>query len=524
MQGGLMPSAHYFHQQHCHSEGWAKAEASPWAGLDGDQDSPVGASRKRARVRYPPGPGMPCSAFQQALDPFPVRYAAAVNEGAVDGHGGCRHDLVAHDGRRIRDLFHLDLDAQLAGHGLDLLGGGDALLAAGTQYFDLLHGLAPLRLEKSAEQPGAQQVDQPANDHEVDQQDDEDGGQQAPLHDLLEHDELGEAGRHGAHAEGQGGAHRQPLEDQALHHRDDTGGVGVERKPRQHGDGHVPPLAAAQVLGEPAVRHEAMQAGAQADTDDHPLPDSPDDLLELVPGKLMAILQGEGGRLGGRLVVLGCRGGLLVGLGREVLQPALALHGIEEHAAADAHAHADGDVDQGELPAQQAPQHDHRHLVDDRRGEQEGHGDAQRNPGAGEAQEQRDARAGAEGGDGAEAGAQAVACQAMLLLDVVAHPFQVQRGAHQGDDVDHHHQQREDLGGVFDEEVQRVAELALGVQARDAIDQPVGQPGKDLQHVILSLCVRSVSPRKTQQAAKGYRRDAKNLAYPWWARWQQMPP
>jgi hypothetical protein len=34
--------------------------------------------------------------------------------------------------------------AELRGDGLHLLGGGDTFLAAGTQYFDLLHGCAPL--------------------------------------------------------------------------------------------------------------------------------------------------------------------------------------------------------------------------------------------------------------------------------------------------------------------------------------------------------------------------------------------
>ena len=61
-----------------------------------------------------------------------------------------------------------------------------------------------------------------------------------------------------------------------------------------------------------------------------------------------------------------------------------------------------GNVDEGELPAQQAPQQDYGHFVNDGRSDEEGHGDAQRDTGRGETKEKRDAGAGTEGGDSPE--------------------------------------------------------------------------------------------------------------------------
>ena len=82
-------------------------------------------------------------------------------------------------------------------------------------------------------------------------------------HDLSEHDDFGDAGGHGGHAEGHGGAYGHALGEEAFHDGHDAGDVGVEGNAHDDGGGHGPPLARAEVFGEPVGGHEAVQGSAE---------------------------------------------------------------------------------------------------------------------------------------------------------------------------------------------------------------------------------------------------------------------
>ena len=223
--------------------------------------------------------------------------------------------------------------------------------------------------------------------------------------------------------------------------------------------------------GKPVLRHEAVQERPQTHADDDPAPDAAEDAGHLVPGETVPLFQPQAGA-----AFIPCR---LAGdpqhAAQEGLQPAFGAEQIQQPAAQHTGRHADDHIDHGELPAQQAPEQDHGDLVDERRGDEEGHGDAQRDAGHGEAQEERDAGAGTEGRDGAERGPQQIADAPALAGKIVAYPLHMQPGPQPADAIDHQHQQKQDLGAVIEEKFQSQARGPAGRQGEQVEGQPGGQ-------------------------------------------------
>jgi hypothetical protein len=91
------------------------------------------------------------------------------------------------------------------------------------------------------------------------------------------------------------------------------------------------------------------------------------------------------------------------------LQPAFQMELADHEARHDRNAEAEQKVGYRDLPADEADQQHHHHLVYHRCGDQEREGDTERHPRRDETDEQRHRRARAERGQGAEACRQHVA-------------------------------------------------------------------------------------------------------------------
>ena len=153
------------------------------------------------------------------------------------------------------------------------------------------------------------------------------------------------------------------------------------------------------------------------------------------------------------------------------------MEAVHKEAAQDACQQAHAYIGEGELPAQKSPEQDYGDFIDDGRGYEEGHGDAQRDAGRGESKEERDAGAGAEGRDCPENCAKGIAQTAPLPLEVIAYTIGIQASAKPADDIDHEDEQEQYLGGIIEEELNGMAKGRTFFKAEESVRHPVGQRG-----------------------------------------------
>ena len=162
------------------------------------------------------------------------------------------------------------------------------------------------------------------------------------------------------------------------------------------------------MLCEPFLGNKAVKQGAHSDTEDKPFPDPSENGSCFGVRERVPFLQPDSGtafRLNGRAA------------GRNVpqsvrdkwLQPALCVDGVHEHAARYASEESDSHVGCQEFPSEQSPEKHHGDLIDQRRCDEKGHGDAHGDARHGKAEEKGNARAGTERGNRPKTGAQEIA-------------------------------------------------------------------------------------------------------------------
>ncbi len=155
----------------------------------------------------------------------------------------------------------------------------------------------------------------------------------------------------------------------------------------------------------------------------------------------------------------------------------LHLRSADQRAAQHGQHQADQHIGQGNRPVEDARQQNHRSQVHQRRGDQKGKGHPQRQAGAGEADKQRDRRAGAERRDGAQQGAAKPGLEAAHAAENAPGALRRKIALHPGNAEDQHRQQDEDLDHVVDEEMQAGTEPAAHVQAENRLP-PAGAPAR----------------------------------------------
>ena len=170
----------------------------------------------------------------------------------------------------------------------------------------------------------------------------------------------------------------------------------------------------------------------------------------------------------------GCPGSrILHGIQQKGLQPAFRTKRVHDDSARNARNHAHHHINDRELPAQKSPQQDHGDFIDQRRGDQEGHGYAQGNPGCGEAQEKRDAGTGAERRNSPESCPQDIADAPAFPRQIVPDPLNVHRGPQPADDIDHKNEQQEDLCRVIEKEFDGITQWRSLADRKKIIGQPL---------------------------------------------------
>ena len=152
------------------------------------------------------------------------------------------------------------------------------------------------------------------------------------------------------------------------------------------------------------------------------------------------------------------------------LQP--AQHEAANHAQQDAAHH----IDEGDAQPEGAEKHGHDHLVDQRRGDEEGKGNPQRNASLDKPDEERYRRAGAEGGDGPEKrGEQILQPVEAARGEVVAQPFDGEVGIDDTHNRTDEEKQDNNLYRIVEKEVEGAAERGGGIQPEQVVYQPVGK-------------------------------------------------
>ena len=220
------------------------------------------------------------------------------------------------------------------------------------------------------------------------------------LSTFLQDDRLRQRERDDRHHEGEHGAQRGALLEQSLHDRDDAGRVGVHGDAEQHGERHAPPGVGAHDRRHEVLGHVAVDDGADGDAGEHVGPHLADDVLDGLPGV---------GDAAGPVELLAVLGIAHADLAHPVLDVAVHAQASDHPAGDDGDEQAGDEVEGGDLPAEQPVEQHQGDLVDHRRGDQEREGDAERDAGLDEADEQRHRRAAAERRDDAEAGGHHVA-------------------------------------------------------------------------------------------------------------------
>ena len=117
-------------------------------------------------------------------------------------------------------------------------------------------------------------------------------------------------------------------------------------------------------------------------------------------------------------------------------------------------------VERRYLPAEESQQQRERHLVDHRRGDEEGECHPQGNPGGEEADEERNRRTGTERGDDAEQRCQGIADSEPAARQERAGARRGEERLHHPHDEDDPDQQEQHLGRVIEEEVHGLAEAS----------------------------------------------------------------
>ena len=188
-----------------------------------------------------------------------------------------------------------------------------------------------------------------------------------------------------------------------------------------------------------------MDGGADGDAGDHVGPHLADDVLDRLPGVVHARRPVE------LLAVLGVAH---ADLAHPVLDVALHLEATDDPAGDHGDEEPRDEVQRGDLPAEQAVEQHQRDLVDHRRGDQEREGDAERDAGLDEADEQRHGRAAAERRDDAEAGGHHVAGRLAPAVQQGPRALRAEERAHDADAEDDDGEQQQHLDGVVDEELE----------------------------------------------------------------------
>ncbi len=142
------------------------------------------------------------------------------------------------------------------------------------------------------------------------------------------------------------------------------------------------------------------------------------------------------------------------------LQPAFEMQAADDPAGDDGDGHAENEIDQRHLPADQREQQAERDLVDHRRRDQEGKGHAERHAGRYEADEQRHGRAGAEGREDAERRRRDIAEALAPPGQHGAGAFGRKEAAHDAHAEDDQRQQHQHFRRVEDEEARGFLEMA----------------------------------------------------------------
>ena len=130
-----------------------------------------------------------------------------------------------------------------------------------------------------------------------------------------------------------------------------------------------------------------------------------------------------------------------------------------------------GCIQERRLPSEEAEEKHERHLVDHRRGDQEGEGDAQRDPAFHESDEQRYGRAGAERSDDAQCARHDVAQEERFSFQRLSRFLGRKIGADDPHDKNDGRQEQQHLGNLKDEKPQRLRERGRPIQCQQGIEE-----------------------------------------------------
>ena len=138
---------------------------------------------------------------------------------------------------------------------------------------------------------------------------------------------------------------------------------------------------------------------------------------------------------------------------------------LDERAARDRDDQPENHVRERDLPAENAEEKHQATEIDHRRGDEKGEGDADRQPGAREADEERNRRAGAKGRHGSEQRRDEVRSDAAEAAENALAPLGREIALHVRDPKNQDAEEHRDLEDVVDEEVRRRTPARGGVDA-----------------------------------------------------------
>ena len=126
--------------------------------------------------------------------------------------------------------------------------------------------------------------------------------------------------------------------------------------------------------------------------------------------------------------------------------------------------------------SESAQEHGYRHFIDQRRSNQKGKSNSQRDAALHKPDEQRNGRAGAERGDGTEQSCQEVLQPVHLVgSQIRSQPVDGEVGIDDAHQYTDEKQQNQNLDAVVEEEVYGDAQRGVGTQTENSVNQPVGK-------------------------------------------------